>query len=293
MRSESGLHEPYSFASSHLIGPHRLATDPLCTPQTPYNNGFEAWGIGHRPSDNRSLRPPIAAMPEKIPVAQSPSAPVLLVAAVTLSLIIVTVVSRGEEAPPKDLAPKKARGNKLTLRDWDIPQEGMFDDHGKVSIDNNELHLAEGSPATGIRFKRGVPKIEYEIHCEAKRTGGSDFFYGLTFPVRQDYCSWIVGGWGGTAVGLSNVDGLSAIENSTTQYMEFENDRWYKIRLRVAEGKILGWIDKKQMFEVPIKDHTFDIWWEQTPLRPLGIASWNTSAALRNFQLIKLKPLVQ
>ena len=61
----------------------------------------------------------------------------------------------------------------------------------------------------------------------------------------------------------------------------------------VAEGKITGWIDEKKIFEVLIKDHTFDIWWEQTPLRPLGIATWNTSAALRNFQLIKLKPLAQ
>ena len=126
-------------------------------------------------------------------------------------------------------------------------------------------------------------------NCEAKRTGGSDFFYGLTFPIDQDYCSLIVGGWGGTAVGLSNLDGLSAIENSTTQYIEFKKNRWYKIRLRVAQGKIIGWIDDKLIFNIAIKGHTFDIWWEQTPMRPLGIATWNTSAALRNFKILKIK----
>ena len=62
------------------------------------------------------------------------------------------------------------------------------------------------------------------------------------------------------------------------------------LRLRVAEGKITGWIDKKMIFNVPIKGHTFDIWWEQAPMRPLGIGTWNTSAALRNFKLLKLKP---
>ncbi len=194
------------------------------------------------------------------------------------------------DAPPGDAdRPIKAR-NGLSLRDWEIAEHGMFDDHGKVFVQQNEMHLKEGSPATGIRYKRNVPRQEYEIHCEAKRTGGSDFFYGLTFPIDQDYCSLIVGGWGGTAVGLSNLDGLSAIENSTTQYIEFEKNRWYKIRLRVAQGKITGWIDDKLIFEVAIQGHTFDIWWEQTPMRPLGISTWNTSAALRNFKILKIKP---
>ena len=191
--------------------------------------------------------------------------------------------------------PAKAEDN-LLLNHWTIAEQGMFDGHGKVLARNNqqgnqqgnELHLQEGSPATGVRYKREVPRINYEIQCEAMRTDGSDFFYGLTFPVNQHYCSMIVGGWGGTAVGLSNVDGLSAIENSTTQYMEFKNNRWYKIRLRVAEGKVSGWIDAKQIFEVTIKEHTFDIWWEQTPMRPLGIATWNTSAALRNFKILNI-----
>ena len=217
----------------------------------------------------------------------------LMLVALTLSTSMPHSVADGSEAPKNEPNKKNALPKNMTLRDWDIPDQGMFDEHGTISTQQNELHLAEGSPATGIRFKQAIPRMEYEVRCEAKRTGGSDFFYGLTFPVGEDYCSWIVGGWGGTAVGLSNLDGLSAIENSTTQYMEFEQNRWYKIRLRVAEGIITGWIDKKKIFEVPIKDHTFDIWWEQTPLRPLGIATWNTSAALRNFQLIKLKPLAQ
>ena len=213
-------------------------------------------------------------------------------AAIALVLALFTA-SHGEppNPPPRTKADssKKAQNN-LSLRDWAVAEHGMFDGHGKVMLHENVLQLGEGSPATGVRYKKNEPRIDYEVHCEAKRTGGSDFFYGLTFPVHQDYCSWIVGGWGGTAVGLSNIDGLSAIENTTTQYMEFENNRWYKIRLRVAEGKITGWIDKKMIFDVPIKGHTFDIWWEQAPMRPLGIGTWNTSAALRNFKLLKLEP---
>jgi hypothetical protein len=35
-------------------------------------------------------------------------------------------------------------------------------------------------------------------------------------------------------------------------------------------------------------DRKFSIWWEQEPARPLGIATWNTSAALRNIRLTVL-----
>lgn len=213
-----------------------------------------------------------------------------LAIALVLALLTATHGEPPHQPPRAKAEPPKKPQNDLSLRDWAVAEHGMFDGHGKVMLHENVLQLGEGSPATGVRYKENVPRIDYEVHCEAKRTGGSDFFYGLTFPVNQDYCSWIVGGWGGTAVGLSNIDGLNAIENTTTQYMEFENNRWYKIRLRVAEAKITGWIDKKMIFDVPIKGHTFDIWWEQTPMRPLGIATWNTSASLRNFKLLKLKP---
>jgi len=189
------------------------------------------------------------------------------------------------DAPKKKLAPAEA-----WQKHWTAAERGMFTDHGQVFSREGEIHLTEGSPATGIRYQGAVPRREYEVYCQAKRTGGSDFFYGLTFPIGQDYCSLIVGGWGGTAVGLSNIDGLSAIENSTTQYMEFEKDRWYKIRLRVAGKKIGVWIDDKSIIDVSTEEHTFDIWWEQTPMRPLGIATWNTSAAIRHFKISHLKP---
>jgi len=209
--------------------------------------------------------------------------------------IFIASLPAADGAPPGDAPHGDADRtikppNGLLLRDWAIAEHGMFADHGKVLVQKKEMHLKEGSPATGIRYKRNVPRREYEIHCEAKRTGGSDFFYGLTFPIDQDYCSLIVGGWGGSAVGLSNLDGLSAIENSTTQYIEFEKNRWYEIRLRVAQGKIIVWIDEKLIFDVAIRGHAFDIWWEQAPMRPLGIATWNTSAALRNFKILKIKP---
>ena len=148
-------------------------------------------------------------MPDYFTGPRTPIRAALILVALTMAMNIVPTSPVGSE-PPGDTGNKKnVPQNNLTLRNWDIPKQGMFDEHGTVSMQRNELHLAEGSPATGIRFKREVPRNEYEVRCEAKRTGGSDFFYGLTFPVGPDYCSWIVGGWGGTAVGLSNLSSTS------------------------------------------------------------------------------------
>lgn len=45
----------------------------------------------------------------------------------------------------------------------------------------------------------------------------SEFFCGLTVPVRTgtECVSLIVGGWGGSLVGISSIDGLDASETST------------------------------------------------------------------------------
>ena len=110
----------------------------------------------------------------------------------------------------------------------------------------------------------------------------------MTFPVGKSYCSLILGGWGGGTTGLSNVDNFSADENDTTGYTEFEKDRWYKVRLRVTDEKIEAWVDKKKIVEQSIKDHKFDIWWEQEPLRPFGIGNWYTSSELRKITLTRL-----
>lgn len=175
-----------------------------------------------------------------------------------------------------------------TLKGWKVAKELSFDSHGEVQVRNGQIELAAGAPATGIVRTDQPPRMNYEFSLEAKRTDGHDFFCGLTFPIRDDYCTLIIGGWGGGTVGLSNVDSFTANENATTTFLEVEDDQWYRIRLRVTELQVVVWIDDEKMIEQETGDHKFDIWWEQEPMRPLGIATWYTAAALRN---IRLKPI--
>ena len=100
----------------------------------------------------------------------------------------------------------------------------------------------------------------------------------------------IPGGWGGGTVGLSNIDGYSAVENETTTFTSFENSKWYRIRLQVTTKRIEGWIDDARKFSVERKGQKFAIWPQQEPSKPLGITTYYTKAALRELKFKSLGP---
>ena len=141
---------------------------------------------------------------------------------------------------------------------------------------------------TGVTWTGKYPKMDYEISLQAMRVDGSDFFCGLTFPVGDSPCSFIVGGWGGGVVGLSSLNGSDASENETTRYQEFESDRWYTIRVRVTVDKIEAWIDKRQMVDVDTEGMQISIRPEDELSRPLGISCYTTTAALRDIKIRRL-----
>ncbi len=178
--------------------------------------------------------------------------------------------------------------NGHTLDGWRVIEKYDFDRHGEVTVRDGAVILDPGYPATGITLSGAPPRMNYELKWEAKRMEGSDFFCGLTFPVNDDYLSLVVGGWGGGVTGISNLDGMSAVENETTDYRTFEQNRWYRLRLRVTPTNVSAWLDDDQVVDVAIQDHKLSIWWEQEPVRPLGFAAWYTKAALRNLTLKRL-----
>ena len=171
-----------------------------------------------------------------------------------------------------------------TLKGWRISD---FAGTGPVRIDDGKLILEMGA-MTGVTYTNEVPTMNYEISVDAMRVDGSDFFCGLTFPVGKDPCSLIVGGWGGGVVGLSSLDGQDASSNETTQYINFEKGRWYKVRLRVVPGRIQAWLDEDRIIDVDTTDRHISIRLEVEESRPLGFSTWSTTAALRNIYLRKL-----
>jgi hypothetical protein len=168
-----------------------------------------------------------------------------------------------------------------SLGNW---KETPFAGRGKVTIENGTIVLGSGY-MTGISWTRPFPKSNYELRLEATRLEGSDFFAGITFPVKDSHCSWIVGGWGGGLVGLSSLDGNDASENETAVYREFKNGRWYALRLRVTDELIEAWIDDERLIAVELAGREISLRPGDIELSaPLGIASWSTKAGLRKLE---------
>jgi hypothetical protein len=206
---------------------------------------------------------------------------------------ITTPNSSGASKPATPAAPSapdsgawRSLFDGKTLTGW---AETDFAGRGPVKVSDGKLILESGL-MTGVTWTNGseLPRVNYEIALDAMRVDGSDFFCGLTFPVKEDPCSFIVGGWGGGVVGLSSLDGQDAANNETTKYMSFDNGKWYAIRVQVTETNIQCWIDTDKVVDVETKDRRISIRSEVEDSRPLGIASWSTKAALRNIRLRKL-----
>ena len=174
-----------------------------------------------------------------------------------------------------------------TLKDWKIPN---FGGQGDVYVKNGAIVMEMGSDMTGVTWTGDLLKNNYEVCLEGKRTMGGDFFATTTFPVGEESCSFVVGGWAGTVVGLSCIDWYDASDNETTDFIGFEDNQWYRVRIRVTDKKIECWIDDDQVVDVEREGHKFMIRDEVDLCLPFGVSSWCSEGHLRNLKIRRLKP---
>ena len=125
-----------------------------------------------------------------------------------------------------------------SLDGWEVPKSAVA---GEVKVERDVIVLNRGTLSTGIKYVKPFPKSNYEIMYQAKRVDGYDFFGAITFPVKESFCTFVNGGWGGGVVGLSSVNGYDASENETTRYYEFKTGKWYQFRVRVTDEQIAVW----------------------------------------------------
>jgi len=175
-----------------------------------------------------------------------------------------------------------------TLGHWKITD---FGGQGKVYVKDGSIYLEQGNDMTGITWAGPLVRTNYEITLQAMRVSGSDFFCGFTFPVNDKYCSLILGGWGGSLCGLSNIDYYDAANNETTRFVSFENGKWYHIRLRVIPNRIQAWLQEEgeePLVDMDITDRKIDTRAEMDLCQPMGVATWQTAGAVRNIILSKI-----
>lgn len=200
----------------------------------------------------------------------------------TLAVMLPTLLL-SEEAPKTEW---KVLCDGTSLKDWTITK---FGGEGAVESKDGAIVMQQGTEITGITWAGAeLPKRNYEISLEAEKLDGSDFFCGLVFPIGDSFCSFVVGGWGGSVVGLSAVDGLYADDNSTSKLLSFDNKHWYKIRLRVSEKYIQAWIDDKRTFILETTGKKLTVHPAVELLKPLGVSCYSTVAAVKNIRIREL-----
>lgn len=194
---------------------------------------------------------------------------------VMLLLFLPTLAARGDDPAWKPLFDGK------TLGGW---KPTPFGGEGEVTAAAGVLTIGMGVDLSGITWKGDFPKQNFEVSLDARRVDGNDFFCGLTFPVGDDHCSLILGGWGGGVVGLSSINGEDAANNATTKIMSFDNNRWYAVRIRVTAERIECFLDDEQVIDQVLADSVLSVRQEVIPSQPLGIATYCTTAEIRGIR---------
>lgn len=153
------------------------------------------------------------------------------------------------------------------------------------------LRLQWGESLSAMKWTGAPVTPPFEIELEARRIDGTDFFCGLTFPARSsgESVTWIVGGWGGSLVGISSIDDKDASDNETTFHRAFEKERWYRLRLRREGERIDAWIDGEQVTRIDTRGRKLSL--RPGPIDccgPFGLATWQTTGEFRQLRWRKL-----
>lgn len=194
--------------------------------------------------------------------------------------------------PPPVRAPKpvvlfdgQTLGNWEAITEFSVPLGDGSGLGGSVFVEDGAIVLEPGSPLTGAAWSGPVPRIDYEIAFEACRISG-DHDFCLAFPVHASMCMLQAGGWQSDLLGLDVLDGLHPPENGTGQNIPLEPGEWHAIRLRVTETSLRVRFDERDVIDLPIAGHMFELDPKWQSMKPLGIGSaWGTRAAFRNISL--------
>ncbi len=204
--------------------------------------------------------------------------------------------------PPKVVAAKigtpdaagwRDLGDGRSLIGWartEFARGGKVHFETKFRGGDNAILVDAGGSLSGFNWVgEAPPKLNYEISLEAMKLKGDDFMCGLTFPVANSFASLIMGGWNGSITGISSLDNTDASENQTQKTIQYANDKWYKVRMRVTANRLETWLDGVKIVDADTKGRKVSLRFGEIDRSvPIGICTYKTDSA---FKAIKLRQL--
>ena len=220
--------------------------------------------------------------------------PLLIFLVLVLSLNLFAEGEKPAETSKKESAKKSIPlFDGKTLKGWKLCNYAGIGEV-KVNSETGALRVTRGEILSGIRIdnfdKRKLPKVNYELSLEARRVEGEDFFCCLTFPHKKTHASFVLGGWGGSVCGISSIDFMDAMENSTMTVRDFDQGKWYKLRLLVTDNRFQAFVEEKNIVNVGIKGRKIGMrFGEIEESVPLGLSTFRTTAEYKNIKIRHLE----
>ena len=180
--------------------------------------------------------------------------------------------------PARRVTPRPRTGNRNACFSTGGASQGWkkadFFNAGEVKVEEGKIVMPTGRSMSGITSTlTDLPTTDYELSYEAMRIEGNDFFAAATFPVGKSFITLVNGGWGGNVTGLSSLDGMDASENETTRSIHYQDNTWYRFRIRVTGKMIRCWMDGKEIAAVNHQDRRVATRIETRRNQPLGFAT--------------------
>ena len=173
-----------------------------------------------------------------------------------------------------------------TMDGWEIVGFGGQD---KIEVVDDAIVAEAGYPLAGIASTlKDLPNSGYTLSLEAQKIDGTDFFCCVSFPVKDQHCSLVLGGWGGTLCGISCINTEDASQNSKKWLKKFERGQWYAIEIKVTDDRIVCSVDDEVMVDLPLDGVELSLRSEVHSTTPIGICAFETKSAWRNIRLTTL-----
>ena len=202
-------------------------------------------------------------------------------------LLTLLLSANGPAAdPPKDDAGWKDLFDGKSLDGWKACD---FYAPGKVHVEDGAVVMDKGKIMTGVVYTRGdFPKMDYEFILEGKKIDGDDFFCTTTFrSATRSVRSWSAAG----AAAWSACPASTARTPPRTRRGRTRSSRTTNgtksASASAGSGSRPGSTATK-VVDLDTTDRKISIRVECNACKPFGIATYQTTGAIRN---IRVRPL--